>query len=148
MTNQLLRPPASSHRSPRANLKVSVVGAQGADLPVLLTNSRVFTYTGSAADSGQDISSFYKKFIIQTSPTNARDVTVQVRANSGSAWVSAPTSLMSDTGAITPGNIRFVTLPAAGVSVRLLVSQPVGSTDFSIVVLMDDCYDRTDVGRS
>lgn len=155
MTNpqKVTRQPLNNNdrRQKRTSFVAYVQGAQAADLAIPITGSRQFTYDSASpplADGGKDISRFYQSFAIQSSTTNGRNVQVQIKLIDGDEWVAPPTSYTSDEagdaspGLIAPGEAFFMHLPIPGVMVRLLVSQPVGGTDFKILVSMANSSER------
>lgn len=126
-------------------------GAQPGALTVPITQTRQANYTASGAtDDGADASRFYTGFIIQCTTTNARDVTVEVSVD-GSTWVTCPTGVLNGAASATitagTGIPLFVTLPSAGLAVRLVVAQPQAATDFTITVLLDNTHVRYDPKR-
>jgi len=139
-------------RPRRTSFKVRVDGAQGADLDIPITGSRYYYYTDITdpawvADPEPDISRWFQSFAIQSSTTNGRNVDVQIKLIEGDEWVAPPTPYTSDEtaaanpGRITPGDLFIMRLPTPGIMVRLLVSQPVGATDFNILVSMSENSD-------
>lgn len=137
---------------PRRRFTAVIQGAQAAPLAVPITRTQTATYaTSGATDPGDDVSRFFTSFIVQPTTADTKDVTVQVSLD-GATWVSCPTELLAPAASATiaagTGGVLFVTLPCPGIQVRLLVAQPVGSTDFVVHVSMSDTHAKYDPKRS
>ena len=139
-----IRSPYTGQRIPREHMLIHVKGTQTVDAATdtFLTANRNARYeAGVTADTGQDISAFYKQFAISLSPpggapTVVQNVTVKLKLGK-SNWQDCPGTFSSNGGAtITAGELVFVTLPMTGIRLKLVVNQPEDDTDMQINVLM------------
>ena len=130
-----------------------------------LTDSKSVTYTAADADSGQDISSFFKLFMIQVKANANASANVcgtlkaQFKLANADSWMDMPSKLMdvpsghaSDntiTSVEYTGDIAFMAIkvPGPGARVRLHHTSGHDDGDITIYVSMSDSTVHHDISR-
>ena len=136
-------------------------GGGTADPTVLITDSKVFTWTAAApTDSGREITRYYRDFVIQRTNTDMAAVTVQV--NAGGGWVTCPTgfieastnvdsmiplAVLLATTADNPADLVYIKLPP-GCNLRLSITNIAADATGEVLVQMSNSSEKPDVSRS
>jgi hypothetical protein len=135
-------------KKPRDRRKVIVTGEQSGVLNIPITTALNFNYDSDGkVDIAPDLSRHYRVFVIQSIEVlDGKLATIQI--NPGGGWVDCPTELCKNNNGVknqlaATGGIAVVTMPIGGMQVRLQVAQPVATSNFSFVVLMDGFIDKS-----
>ena len=115
------------------------------------TYALVATDANSPSTPGNDISRFYRTFVIQAPGTHTA-IQPEISID-GTNWSSVPLGWTGQpTGGTTElatngGEILIVSLPCAGVRLRL-TSTLAAAADFIVTVMLTDSSERADIGRA
>ena len=129
-------------------------GGGGNDDPVIpLTDSRTRTYTAGSTDTGNEISRFFREFVIQrTDDANLANITIQI--NAGGGWVTCPDGCIpaatNGTKAVlraSEADLAHVKLPP-GCQLRLSITNIAAAATGDIFVSMSDSLEKPDISRS